>query len=244
MAGRRFRAQRPRSRRANAGVFERDEARRVLTVRERDDRLPPDLARCLRANGFELAQCRIQRVEQRRRAARLGSPDGLLERHFVVREGLENLGLAVEVDNLGDVLGREAARKAGRRFLRDGELAVHAGAAVEQDRQRDRQRIFREVGHGLEDAVLVDLEVLLHESGDEVAGAVGDGDVQQDEIRAALEHLSRGHRPREGGGARDGDERAANGHLLLTQRGAMTRTSFRFTSTSSLLGGIKESGRP
>ena len=52
-------------------------------------------------------------------------------------------------------------RGAGRRFLRDGELAVHAGAAVEQDRQRDRQRIFREVGHGLEDAVLVDLEVLL-----------------------------------------------------------------------------------
>ena len=76
-----------------------------------------------------------------------------------------------------------------------------------------------------------------------MAGAVGDGDVQQDEIRAALEHLSRGHRPREGGGARDGDERAANGHLL-TQRGDMTRTSFRFTSTSSLVGGIKESGRP
>jgi hypothetical protein len=63
-----------------------------------------------------------------RRPAGFRAFDGALQRLTVVAELQQDLRLAVEVDDLNLVVRAHATDEAHGRFLRDGELAFHAGA--------------------------------------------------------------------------------------------------------------------
>src|SRR6185503_17500580 len=87
-----------------------------------------------------------------------------------------------EVDDLGEIPGTQAANEADRRFLCLWQLGLHAGARVEQKRQRDGKVALAKVGDVLLDAVLEDVEVRYSQIRDETPGAVDDGDVERHEI--------------------------------------------------------------
>jgi hypothetical protein len=71
-----------------------------------------------------------------------------------------------------------------RRFLRDRQLRVHAGAGVHHQRQRDRKIRLGEEGDVLLHAVFEDVEVPLLEVGDIVAIRVGHAHVQRHQFDA------------------------------------------------------------
>ncbi len=87
-------------------------------------------------------------------------------------------------------------------------LAVHAVADVEQHTQTDRDAIVRELRHLLLDAVLVDVERLARQVGDEVAFGVGDGRRDAGELDTRGERTlgAEGRRLRREACGRGGDE--------------------------------------
>ena len=147
-------------------LLERQQARRVLAVRQDDDGLPPDLVDVRGDDSLQVLQRDVDRVVHRRRSAGRRPPDRLLELVDVVRERLQDDHAAVEVDDLGQVLRPQPPGEPDRRFLRGRQPRLHAGAGVDQQRQRDRQIRAVEEGDVLLDAVLVDLEVFLLQVGD------------------------------------------------------------------------------
>src|SRR4030095_10329264 len=88
------------ARRQVQDLIELDEARRVVAVREQDDRLAPDVGRGLGLDLLQVLQRDVERVVERRRSVRRRLADRLFERGRVVGEGLEDADLAVEVDDL------------------------------------------------------------------------------------------------------------------------------------------------
>src|SRR6185436_18899115 len=78
---------------------------------------------------------------------------------------------------------------------------------------------------------------------DEMPVLVGDGDVQHDDVGAAAEDLLLGGHSRRGQARPEQCERGRASHWPV-HRGASTRTPSRLLVTSSLAGGIIESGRP
>ncbi len=85
-------------------------------------------------------------------------------------ERLPDLDPAVEVDHLRDVGRLEALDEVHRGRLQRIELVFHAGAAVEQQRQRDRLLAPVEEGDLLLHTVLEHREVALVQVGDVVTG--------------------------------------------------------------------------
>ena len=141
-------------------LFERQQARRVLAVRQHDDRLPADLLGVLGDDLLQILQRDVDGVVERGRPAGRRLLDRRLELGRAVGEVLQHDDAAVEVDDLGEILRAEPLGEADRGFLRRRQLGVHAGARVEQQRERDRQVGAVEEGDVLLDAVLEDVEIL------------------------------------------------------------------------------------
>ena len=99
-----------------------DDAGRVFAVGEQNDGMAPDVRTGLRPNALEFAERRVDGVVERRRAARFRGPDRAFERRAVGRERLQNLGLAVEVDDLRHVSRAQAPDETHGGFLRDRQL--------------------------------------------------------------------------------------------------------------------------
>ena len=91
---------------------------------------------------------------------------------LVRRERLADLDAAVEIDHLRDVVRLQTLDEVGGGGLQRRQLVFHAGAAVEQQRQRDRLLPAGEERELLLDAVLEDREVVLLEIGDVVVRCV------------------------------------------------------------------------
>ena len=87
--------------------FERDQARRVLAVREDDERLAADVLVALRLDLAELLERDVDRVVQRGRAAGDRLADRAFEVGLVRRERLPDRDAAVEVDDLREVVRLE-----------------------------------------------------------------------------------------------------------------------------------------
>ena len=113
--------------------------------------------------------------------------DRRLEGRVVGGEVLEDGGPVVELDDLRRVLGPQRLDEPHGRGLGLRQLLVHGGRGVDQDRQRDGQVLVGEEGQLLADAVLEDREVLLREVGHVVVAAVGDRQVEVDDLDAHLE---------------------------------------------------------
>jgi hypothetical protein len=145
----------------------------------------------------------------KRRGAACHQPlDCAVEIGLVARERLPDFDLAVEVDDLGDVVRLEPVNEARRGGLKGGQVIFHAGAAVEQQRQRDRLLTPGEVGDLLLDPVFEDRELGLLEVRDVMAGTVGRRHRQRDDVDAGAERaLLLAGRPR---GETHDDERGKN----------------------------------
>ncbi len=214
---------------------------------------------------FEILQRDVDGVVERRRAARRRFLDRLLELRGAAGEILKHHRTTVEIDDLGEVLRPETFCEADRRFLRRRQLVLHAGARVEEHRQRDRQVGSREKCDVLLHAVLEHAEVRLREIGDVVAAAVRHDDVQRDDVNAGAERGLRRRRLRRWrllSGLlradqvdRDEDRRGREEPLITRPRahgracGSFTRvpravTPGRLTLTVVFSGGISDSGRP
>ncbi len=113
----------------------------------------------------------------------------LLEVVGLVRERLRDLDAAVEVHHLRQVLRPNLAREPDRGFLRDRHPLFHAGARVDEERQRDREVGAVEEREFLLGAVLEDGEVVLGQVGHVVVLAVGHRHVERHELDARAEHL-------------------------------------------------------
>ena len=153
------------------------EARSIVSVGEDDDGLAADLFSGARLGALELLQRDVDRVVERGRSVDVRGPNRFLERRDVVGERLQDARLAVEVDHLDDVLPPHPPGEADRGFLCRPQPLVHAGARVEQDRERDGLLDPREERDRLLRPILVDLEVRLLQVAD-VAAGLHDGHVQ------------------------------------------------------------------
>ena len=137
-----------------------DQARRVLAVREDHDRLPADVLFGRRADLLQFLERDVDRLVERRRAARHRLADGALERApGRCVKGWSTSTRSAKPISWPRSCGREAAREADRRLLGGRHLVLHARARVEQQRQRDRHVRPVEVGDVLLRAVLEDVEL-------------------------------------------------------------------------------------
>ena len=96
------------------------------------------------------------------------------------------------------------------------------------------------------DAVLEDLKRVLVEAADEMLGVVGDGDGEQDDVRAAAEDLLPGagvRRGREHEGRRCTEAGGPAGTHLPPQCGASSFAPDFDVVTSTCFGGMSASGR-
>ena len=136
---------------------------------------------------LQILQRDVDRVVQRRRAAGRGLANRLLELGRGVGEGLEDDDAAVEADDFGEILRPETPGEADGGFLRDRQPGFHAGAGVEQERERDWQVRPAEQRDVLLDPVLEDAEILGLQVGHIARRAVRDGDVQRHDVDAGAE---------------------------------------------------------
>jgi len=102
----------------------------------------------------------VDRGVERRRAARHGGRDRLLEVGLRTRERRQDVDPAVEVDHLRLVLRPQVLHEPRGGLLGRAHLVFHAGAAVEQQRDRQREARAAEVADLLLDAVFVHQEVV------------------------------------------------------------------------------------
>ena len=142
---------------------------------------------------------------------------------------------AVEVDHLGEVTWLQALDKIGGGGLKRAQLAVHAGAAVEQQRQGDRLLFPVEVGQVLLDPVFKHAEVFFFKVDDVAAGLVNNCDVQRHDVDAGAERtlgvLGRqqgcgrdGHRDGQKGPVSDSHERRIVSYKTIDNTGLVVRT--------------------
>ena len=139
---------------------------------------------------------------------RVGYPKSRLPHHAdqlvaIVSEGKTllrmDLQLVVERADLGLVVRMHADDELLRGLLHEVEGEGHAAARVQHDHRSDRLRLVVEVGERLQLAVVVDLEVLLHETGDQATVLVGHRHVHGDCLRRDLDLRVRGHDQGAGG---------------------------------------------
>src|SRR5215203_258080 len=168
-------------------LVEANEAGRVLAVGEHDDRLSPDLVGAVRLRALQLFERDVDGVVQRGGSAGVRAANGGLEVRDVIREALDHLNAAVEVDDLREVLRAEPPDEADRGFLRGVEFALHAGARVQQDRERDRQVGTVEERDLLLRTVFEHLEFALVHVGEIAAGLVRDRNVDRHELDPCAE---------------------------------------------------------
>src|SRR5439155_23554509 len=106
--------------------------------------------------------------------------------------GLQNRRPAVEVDDFGKILRSKLAGETDGRFLGDIETRFHAGARVEEKRERNGRVRPIEERQVLLDSVFEHLEVVLLEIGDLAARAVRDRDIERHELDAAAKRFLNG----------------------------------------------------
>ena len=165
--------------------MEADRAARVAAVGVDQHDLPAVLA-------AGPVQVQPDRVVERRETARLLLPDPLDEPRELVLAVARRAHFGVEVDD-GDVDGvGQRVEELDRRGLGEGQVLAHAPADVEHQAEVHRRRgvvavAGREVADRLLPAVLVDLEVVERQVGDEVSFPVGDGGADVDEVDARPE---------------------------------------------------------
>jgi hypothetical protein len=142
----------------------------------------------------------------------------------VVREALDDLDLAVEVDDLREVLRLEPPGEPAGGSLSDWQAIFHARTGVEQNRQRNREVRLREEHQILLDAVLEDGEVAAIEIGHELAARVGHRHAQGHDFNARLERgdrlrrLLRGNLPLRAEGRGRQHQRRAERHSEVWRR--------------------------
>src|SRR6185503_3756061 len=81
------------------------------------------------------------------------------------------------------VLRQKVAHELGGGFFDQLELDLYAAAAVEHHHDRDRLDVVYERRHGLAPAVVVDLEVLAAQIGDEAAVAIQNRGIDRHRVR-------------------------------------------------------------
>ena len=140
---------------------------------------------------LRLAQRDVDGVVERGGPARRRRADRRLERGLVVGERLDDLDAAVEVHDLGQVLLADPLREAHGGVLRDEQPLLHAGARVDEERQRDWQVRLAEIQQVLLRAVLDDREIRLVEIRHVAMLRVGDGHAERHDVDAGLEDLRR-----------------------------------------------------
>ena len=107
------------------------------------------------------AQRHVDGVVERGRSVDARRANRTLERTHVIGEWLRHAHLAVELDDLDDVVLLHSPHESDGGLLRRRELVLHAVAGIEQDCQRDRLLQGGEEAKRLLGAVLVDLEIVL-----------------------------------------------------------------------------------
>jgi len=184
--------------RVEHGVFGQP-ARGVEAVGEDQEERPRPVVRAQRER-------QLQRIAQRRRAARLDRGQRAAHRGLVIRHRHAHVGAVREGDERHLVVGPERVDEpfAGLPQVTEP-LARDAGAGVEEQRDAERQAIERHAVHVLRDAVVGEDEVARRESRHGHAAA-HHGDVELNDLDAAAEHR-RGWRRRlprrRSGGERD-----------------------------------------
>ncbi len=165
-------------------LFERQQARGVLAVREDDDRLAADFLHVGRDDLLQILERDVDRVVHRGGTARRCAADRRFEILDLVRECLQDDHAAVEVDQFLEILRTQRPRESNGRFLRDRQSLFHARTGVHEDGQRDRQVGAVEDRDVLLDAVFEDLEIVLLQVGDVAGRLIGDRDVHRHEFDA------------------------------------------------------------
>ena len=183
-------------------LVERQQRRRVLAVRQHDNR-PTSHAIVLTDALPELTQGDVDGVVERRTARCLRLADGVLGERPIGREALQHLHAVVEGEDGRAVGWAERRGEAGRGLLHERQLVAHAGARVEQNREIERHVACLEVGDLLTNTVLVDGEVVAGEAREQLLLPVEHGDVQRHHLHAAAEGLRRTRCLRIGGRAFD-----------------------------------------
>ena len=138
---------------------------------------------------LQLLQRDVDRVVERGRSVGGGLPDGFLERRTVVRERLQDAHLAVEVDDFRlIVLVELRCAKPIAASCAVGMRSFHAGAGVEQERQRDRLlRLEKKVRSCLAPSSKTSKSSCSRSV--TYRPAIGDRDVQRDQLDAGAEPL-------------------------------------------------------
>ena len=91
----------------------------------------------------QFLQGNVDGVVERGRSASRGATDRIFERAAISGEILANLNPRVEVNHGRDVLWTQLTNESHRRFLGGREIRFHAGARVDEQRQRERELPFR-----------------------------------------------------------------------------------------------------
>ena len=127
-------------------------------------------------------------------------------------ERRKHLGPAVEVDHRGDIGRPELLHEPDGRLLGRGERLFHAGAGVDEERQRQLHVRLAEERELLRPPFLEHGEIGEVEIRDVLLGSVSDSDGQQDDVDAGAEtdaRAARGlcedRRPFEGNGRDEGE---------------------------------------
>ena len=129
------------------------------------------------------------RVVERGAAVGVDAADGAGDGADVFGERLHHVDAVVERDDRGAVARAERGGEAGRRLADEPELAFHAGAGVDQEREVERHVAGLEIREVLDHAVFIDREVVALEVADDLVRRVGDGDGQRHDVDAGLKAL-------------------------------------------------------
>jgi hypothetical protein len=148
---------------------------------------------------------------------RVGPRDRRLELLDLARQRLKHLRRVVERHDRRAIAGTKRTNETKRSLARDLQLVSHARARIDEQDQIEWNLARCKEGNVLLDPILVDGEVVRPQPGDVVLPGVRDGDVEGNQLGAALEDWlrfnRRGRRLRGGRAesARGDDDETNNG---------------------------------